>query len=78
MCLSEALPFGPEKVVSNIAEYGNTSAGSVPIALAEAVQEGRIKKGDVVATAGQGFHAVSFRPVRRFKWDRLPRRCFCF
>jgi 3-oxoacyl-[acyl-carrier-protein] synthase-3 len=41
-------------VVSNIAKYGNTSAGSVPIALAEAVEEGRIKKGDVVATAGFG------------------------
>ena len=41
-------------MVSNIAKYGNTSAGSVPIAMAEAVAEGRIKKGDVVATAGFG------------------------
>ena len=46
--------LGPEKVVSNIAKYGNTSAGSVPIAMAEAVEEGRIKKGDIVATAGFG------------------------
>jgi 3-oxoacyl-[acyl-carrier-protein] synthase-3 len=51
---SKPLPLGPDKVVSNIAKYGNTSAGSVPIALAEAVEEGRIKKGDVVATAGFG------------------------
>ena len=32
-----------DKVVSNIAKYGNTSAGSVPIALAEAVTEGKVR-----------------------------------
>ena len=37
-----------------ISKYGNTSAGSVPIAMAEAVLEGRIKKGDIVATVGFG------------------------
>ena len=46
--------LGKEKVVSNIEKYGNTSAGSVPIAMAEAVMEGRIKEGDIVATAGFG------------------------
>eukprot|EP00230_Micromonas_polaris_P002114 CAMPEP_0119210292 /NCGR_PEP_ID=MMETSP1327-20130426/2142_1 /TAXON_ID=38833 /ORGANISM="Micromonas pusilla, Strain RCC2306" /LENGTH=386 /DNA_ID=CAMNT_0007207287 /DNA_START=153 /DNA_END=1316 /DNA_ORIENTATION=- len=46
--------LGREKVVSNIEKYGNTSAGSVPIAMAEAVLEGRIKKGDIVATVGFG------------------------
>ena len=46
--------LGKEKVVSNIEKYGNTSAGSVPIAMAEAVLEGRIKQGDIVATAGFG------------------------
>ena len=46
--------LGSEKVVSNIEKYGNTSAGSVPIAMAEAVAEGRIKPGDIVATAGFG------------------------
>ena len=46
--------LGEEKVVSNIEKYGNTSAGSVPIAMAEAAAEGRISKGDVVATAGFG------------------------
>ena len=51
---AKKLGLGPDKVISNIAKYGNTSAGSVPIALAEAVAEGRIKKGDVVATAGFG------------------------
>jgi 3-oxoacyl-[acyl-carrier-protein] synthase-3 len=37
-----------EKVYLNIAEYGNTSAASVPIAFDECVREGRIKKGDIV------------------------------
>ena len=51
---AKKLGLSSDKVVSNIAKYGNTSAGSVPIAMAEAVAEGRIKKGDVVATAGFG------------------------
>jgi len=42
------------KVISNLSSYGNTSAGSIPIALDEAVREGRVKKGDVIAVAGFG------------------------
>ena len=44
----------PDRVVSNLAEYGNTSAASIPLALDEAVRDGRIKAGDVVAVAGFG------------------------
>jgi 3-oxoacyl-[acyl-carrier-protein] synthase-3 len=46
-----------EKVIRNIDRYGNTTAASIPIALDEAVEEGRIKTGDlVVLTAfGSGF-----------------------
>lgn len=43
-----------EKVISNLAEYGNTSAASIPIALDEAVRLGKIKPGDTVATSGFG------------------------
>jgi len=43
-----------EKVVTNLVKYGNTSAGSIPIALDEAVRAGNIKKGDVIAAAGFG------------------------
>ena len=43
-----------EKVVSNIDRYGNTTAASIPIALCEAWQDGRIKEGDLVAIAGFG------------------------
>ncbi|GAA4007508.1 ketoacyl-ACP synthase III [Hymenobacter fastidiosus] len=46
-----------EKIYSNIQRYGNTTAASVPIALSEAVAEGKIKRGDLVCLAafGSGF-----------------------
>lgn len=46
-----------EKVVSNIQKYGNTTAASIPIALTEAWQEGKIKEGDLICLAafGSGF-----------------------
>lgn len=46
-----------EKVFVNVNRYGNTSAASIPLALDEAVKEGRIKKGDLVelVTFGAGF-----------------------
>ena len=43
-----------ERFVSNIERYGNTSAASIPIALFEAVEEGRIREGDHVAFVGFG------------------------
>jgi 3-oxoacyl-[acyl-carrier-protein] synthase-3 len=42
------LGFPPEKIMVNIQKYGNTSAASVPMALAQAREEGRIKAGDTV------------------------------
>ncbi|CAL6349963.1 unnamed protein product [Bathycoccus prasinos] len=51
---AQRLGLGDDKVVSNIAEYGNTSAASVPLALCEAVESGKVKRGDVVAMAGFG------------------------
>ncbi len=43
-----------ERVVSTIARHGNTSAASIPLALAEAVGDGRIKRGDLVLTEAMG------------------------
>jgi 3-oxoacyl-[acyl-carrier-protein] synthase-3 len=47
----------PEKVFSNIALYGNTTAGTIPIALSECVEAGKIKAGDLVCLVsfGAGF-----------------------
>ena len=55
--VQKELNFPDEKVVSNIDRYGNTTAASIPIALCEALQDGRIKEGDLVALAafGSGF-----------------------
>ncbi len=52
-----ALAVPPEKVFSNVEKYGNTTAASVPIALDECVEEGRIREGDIVCLAafGSGF-----------------------
>ena len=46
-----------EQVFNNIMKYGNTTAASVPIALTETVQQGKIKDGDLVVLAafGSGF-----------------------
>lgn len=46
-----------EKVVNNIQKYGNTTAASIPIALCEAFEDGRINEGDLVCLAafGSGF-----------------------
>ena len=46
-----------EKVFNNIQKYGNTTAASIPIALTEAFEQGRIKPGDLVCLAafGSGF-----------------------
>ena len=48
------LEMPTEKVVINIHEYGNTSAASIPIALSEALAEGRIKPNDVIVFVGFG------------------------
>jgi 3-oxoacyl-[acyl-carrier-protein] synthase-3 len=52
--VSERLKLPPEKVISNLSEYGNTSAASIPLALDEAVRSGKVKKGDIIASSGFG------------------------
>ena len=46
-----------EKVFNNIQKYGNTTAASIPLALSEAIEEGKIKRGDLVLLSafGSGF-----------------------
>jgi len=44
----------PRKVVNNLQRYGNTSAGSIPLALDEAYREGRIQRGSRVLMSGFG------------------------
>jgi len=48
------LGLPPEKIFVNLQKYGNTSAASIPLALDEAIQTGRVKKGDTILTVGFG------------------------
>jgi 3-oxoacyl-[acyl-carrier-protein] synthase III len=52
--VAQRLGISSEKVISNMANYGNTSAASIPIALDEVVRSGKIKPGDVIAASGFG------------------------
>jgi 3-oxoacyl-[acyl-carrier-protein] synthase III len=44
----------PEKVISNLSNYGNTSAASIPLALDESVRSHKIKSSDTIAISGFG------------------------
>jgi len=54
---AERLKLAPEKVVINIERYGNTTGATIPLAMQSAIEEGRLKKGDLVllAAVGAGF-----------------------
>ncbi|KAG6514764.1 hypothetical protein ZIOFF_025134 [Zingiber officinale] len=52
--VSTRLDIPSDKVISNLANYGNTSAASIPLALDEAVRSGKVQPGNTIATAGFG------------------------
>jgi 3-oxoacyl-[acyl-carrier-protein] synthase-3 len=54
---ADRLGLRPESIVINIDRYGNTTAGTIPLAMDTARQEGKLKKGDLVllASVGAGF-----------------------
>ena len=54
---AERLGMPLEKVIINIDRYGNTTAGTIPLAMQTALEEGKLKKGDLVmlAAVGAGF-----------------------
>ena len=43
-----------EKFVTNLQNYGNTSGASIPIALCEAIDDGKVKRGDNIIMVGFG------------------------
>jgi len=55
--VARMLNLPPEKTYNNIQKYGNTTAASIPIALNEAIAEGKAKRGDIImlAALGSGF-----------------------
>jgi len=54
---AERLGMSEDRVIINIGEYGNTTAGTIPLAMQTALDEGKLKKGDLVllASVGAGF-----------------------
>lgn len=56
---ADRLGLAPEKVIINIERFGNTTAGTIPLAMETARQEGKLKKGNLVllASVGAGFTA---------------------
>ncbi|HEX3821889.1 MAG TPA: beta-ketoacyl-ACP synthase III [Candidatus Sulfotelmatobacter sp.] len=54
---AERLALRPESVIVNIDRYGNTTAGTIPLAMNTAIEEGKLKKGSLVllASVGAGF-----------------------
>ncbi len=55
------LGLPPEKVIKNIHKYGNTTAATIPLAMNDAINDGKLKQGDLVlfAAVGAGFTAGS-------------------
>jgi 3-oxoacyl-[acyl-carrier-protein] synthase-3 len=51
---AQKLGIPRERMVVNVDRYGNTSSGSIPLALAEAQRDGRLTKGDLVLMTGMG------------------------
>jgi 3-oxoacyl-[acyl-carrier-protein] synthase III len=51
---AKKLGFPQEKTIVNVERYGNTSSGSIPLALADAADEGRLKPGKLVLLTGMG------------------------
>jgi 3-oxoacyl-[acyl-carrier-protein] synthase-3 len=66
--VAERLSIPSEKVISNVASYGNTSAASIPIALDEAVRFGKIKPLDTIAASGFGAGLTWGAAI--FQWGR--------
>ncbi|MFN6515897.1 MAG: beta-ketoacyl-ACP synthase III [Nostoc sp. CreGUA01] len=66
--VAQRLNIPEHKVISNLAQYGNTSAASIPLALDEAVRQGKIKPNHIVATSGFGAGLTWGAAI--FEWGR--------
>ena len=65
--VAKRLKIPQSKILSNIADYGNTSAASIPLALDAAVRDGRVKPGDMIAASGFGAGLTWGAAI--FKWQ---------
>ncbi|MCA1990982.1 MAG: ketoacyl-ACP synthase III [Coleofasciculus sp. S288] len=66
--VAQRLNIPAQKVLSNLAKHGNTSAASIPLALDEAVRQGKVKSGDIIASCGFGAGLTWGAAI--FQWGR--------
>jgi 3-oxoacyl-[acyl-carrier-protein] synthase-3 len=66
--VGDRLNIPSHKIISNLAQYGNTSAASIPLALDEEIRQGKIQAGDTIVTAGFGAGLTWGAAV--FQWGR--------
>ncbi len=66
--VGDRLHIPEQKIISNLARYGNTSAASIPIALDEYVRAGQVQAGDTIAAAGFGAGLTWGAAI--FQWGR--------
>ncbi|MFQ4146958.1 beta-ketoacyl-ACP synthase 3 [Chlorogloeopsis sp. ULAP02] len=66
--VAQRLKIPEDKVISNLAYYGNTSAASIPLALDEAVRQGKIKSNNIIAASGFGAGLTWGAAI--FQWGR--------
>ena len=52
--VGDKLNFSSEKILSNLENYGNTSAGTIPLMMDEAIRNKTIKQNDIIALSGFG------------------------
>nr|GMC79284.1 3-oxoacyl-[acyl-carrier-protein] synthase 3 A, chloroplastic-like [Ipomoea batatas] len=65
------LEIPSEHVISNLSNYGNTSAASIPLALDEAVRSGKVQAGHTIAAAGFGADVLVTSPASLFSHGLL-------
>jgi 3-oxoacyl-[acyl-carrier-protein] synthase-3 len=66
--VAQRLKIPSHKVLSNLSQYGNTSAASIPLILDEAVRSGKIQPGDIIASSGFGAGLTWGAAI--FEWGR--------
>ena len=71
--VGKRLKISDDRLFVNVDRYGNTSAASIPIALTEAAQQGRLKRGDIVVTVGFGAGLTWAANVLRWNRDEVCR-----
>jgi len=64
--VGKKLPISDDKVMTNLQRYGNTSAASIPLALTEAVEQGRVEPGGLLLFAAFGAGLTSAASVIRW------------